>query len=304
MIGKMFLPWVGGSSATWNTCMFFFQALLLAGYGYTHLSLGRLGVKKQSFLQFPLMLLALLFLPFIYGNAMPVPEDPAFWLITQLFKTIGLPFFVIASIAPLLQIWFANTGHARAASPFFLYAASNTGSLFALLAYPTLIEPSFDLAGQARIWTAGFILLIILMAACFSLVKKAEVIAQTDKSTDSDVPPPAARTILFWVAAALLPSSLLLAVTQYVTTDLVPVPMFWVIPLMIYLVTFIVAFSEKLAPRALTYSKISLLVILSFLSLYPFVEITYFWFSVMVHLFTLFCVAMFCHCAIAETNRR
>ena len=302
MIGKMFLPWVGGSSAAWNTCMFFFQALLLAGYGYTHLSLGRLGLKKQSFLQFPMMLLALLFLPFIYSNATPVPEDPSFWLIAQLIKTIGLPFFVIAGIAPLLQIWFANTGHTRAVSPFFLYAASNTGSLFALLAYPTLIEPSFDLAGQARIWTGGYILLIILMAACFSLVEKTEVAAQTKENKGSDVPPPATRTILFWVAAAFLPSSLLLAVTQYVTTDLVPVPMFWIIPLMIYLVTFIVAFSEKLAPRALTYSRISLLVILSFLSLYLFVEITYFWFSVMVHLFTLFCVAMFCHCAIAENK--
>ncbi len=306
MIGKMFLPWVGGSSAAWNSCMFFFQALLLAGYGYTHLSIGRLGVKKQSFLQFPLMLLALLFLPFIYSNATPVPEDPSLWLLTQLFKTIGLPFFIVAGIAPLIQVWFANTGHERAASPFFLYAASNTGSLFALLAYPTLIEPSFDLAGQARIWTAGYVLLIVLMASCFARVKQTQPPLPDEDQSEArqetaEVPIPL-RTVLFWVAAAFVPSSLLLAVTQYVTTDLVPVPMFWIIPLMIYLVTFIVAFSEKLAPRALTYSRISLLIILSFLSLYLFVEINYFWFSVMVHLSTLFCVAMFCHCAIAESK--
>jgi len=304
MIGKMFLPWVGGSSAAWNTCMFFFQALLLAGYGYTHLSLGRLGVKKQSFLQFPLMLLALLFLPFIYSNSTPVPEDPSLWLLAQLFKTIGLPFFVIAGIAPLIQVWFANTGHIRAENPFFLYAASNTGSLFALLAYPTLIEPSFDLTAQTHIWTNGYILLIILMAACFAQVKRAEhsVTADDRGEACSMAEAPARRTILFWVTAAFVPSSLLLAVTQYVTTDLVPVPMFWIIPLMIYLVTFIVAFSEKLAPRALTYSRISLLIILSFLSLYLFVEINYFWFSVMVHLATLFSVAMFCHCAVAESR--
>ncbi|KAF1079869.1 MAG: hypothetical protein GQF41_3767 [Candidatus Rifleibacterium amylolyticum] len=300
MIGKMFLPWVGGSSAAWNTCMFFFQALLLAGYGYTHLSLSRLGVKKQSFLQFPLMLLALLFLPFIYSNSVPVPEDPSLWLLVQLLKTIGLPFFVIAGIAPLLQVWFANTGHIRSQNPFFLYAASNTGSLFALLAYPTLLEPSFDLATQTRIWTGGYLLLTILMALCYAQTKKSEAGSDTSENTESKAQPPATRTILFWVAAAFVPSSLLLAVTQYVTTDLVPVPLFWIIPLMIYLITFIVAFSENLAPRALTFSRVSLLVILSFLSLYLFVEINFFWFSVVVHLFTLFSVAMFCHCAIAE----
>lgn len=302
MIGKMFLPWVGGSSAAWNTCMFFFQALLLAGYAYTHLSISRIGVKKQSWLQFPLMLTALFFLPFIYSNSGQVPDDPSTWLIVQLFKTIGVPFFVVSGISPLLQVWFANTLHQRADSPFFLYAASNTGSLFALIAYPVLIEPTCDLASQARLWTAGYILLLILMAACFAAVKKNGQSDQPAVTTSDETPAPAAREILFWIAAAFVPSSMLLAVTQYVTTDLVPVPMFWIIPLMIYLITFIIAFSEKLAPRAATFSNISLLVILSFLSLYLFVEINYFWFSVFVHLSTLFCVAMFCHKAIAENK--
>jgi len=302
MVGKMFLPWVGGSSAAWNTCMFFFQALLLAGYGYTHLSISRLGVKKQSYLQLPLMLLALLFLPFVYSNSGSVPEDPSTWLIAQLFKTIGMPFFIVSGISPLLQVWFANTMHQRATNPFFLYAASNTGSLFALIAYPTMIEPTLDLAGQAKLWTAGYVLLMILMAACFAVVKMTEQFEQPIANTDKEAPAPTARIIAFWVLTAFVPSSMLLAVTQYVTTDLVPVPMFWIIPLMIYLITYIIAFSEKLAPRATTFSNISLLVILSFLSLYLFVEINYFWFSVFVHLCTLFCVAMFCHTAIAENK--
>ena len=302
MIGKMFLPWVGGSSAAWNTCMFFFQALLLAGYSYTHLSISRLGVKKQSWLQFPLMLLAVVFLPFVYSNSAAVPDDPSVWLIIQLFKTIGLPFFIVSGISPLLQVWFANTMHQRAANPFFLYAASNTGSLGALLAYPTLIEPSFDLAAQAQLWTTGYILLIVLMAICFTTVKGNQTASKAIDSTSADAPAPTARTVAFWVAAAFVPSSMLLAVTQYLTTDLVPVPMFWIIPLMIYLVTYIFAFSEKLAPRAVNSGKLSLLTILSFLSFYLFVEITYFWFSLLIHLLTLFCVSMFCHTAIAESK--
>ncbi|MBU1107796.1 MAG: fused MFS/spermidine synthase [Candidatus Riflebacteria bacterium] len=302
MIGKMFLPWVGGSSAAWNTCMFFFQALLLAGYSYTHLSISRLGVKRQSYLQLPLMLLALFFLPFVYSNSAAIPDDPSTWLLVQLFKTIGLPFFIVSGIAPLLQVWFANTMHKRATNPFFLYAASNTGSLGALLVYPTLIEPSFDLAGQAQLWTAGYVLLMVLMAVCFSAVKKTELSDQPVEVASADSPTPTTRTIAFWVAAAFVPSSMLLAVTQYLTTDLVPVPMFWIIPLMIYLTTYIFAFSEKLAPRAASFSKLSLLVILSFMSFYLFVEITYFWFSLLIHLFTLFSVAMFCHTAIAESK--
>jgi spermidine synthase len=140
------------------------------------------------------------------------------------------------------------------------------------------------------------------MVVCFAAVKKSEQPDQPLVASIDEAPAPAAREIAFWVVAAFVPSSMLLAVTQYVTTDLVPVPMFWIIPLMIYLITFIIAFSEKMSPRAATFSNISLLVILSFLSLYLFVEITYFWFSVFVHLFTLFCVAMFCHKAIAENK--
>lgn len=301
MIGKMFLPWVGGSSATWNTCMFFFQALLMAGYAFTHFASNKFGIKKHGLLQFALMATAIAFLPMTYAGGINVPENPSFWLIWQLLITCGLPFFMVAGISPLIQIWFARTGHPHAANPYFLYSSSNAGSLAALIAYPTIVEPYFSLQHQARIWMIGYIFLIILMAMCFRLTNKKNT-DEPDKAATKDSPAPDRKTIIKWVITAALPSSLLLAVTQYMTTDLVPMPLFWVIPLMIYLLTFIIAFSDSISPSAHTAGKIAVFNILAFISFYLFVEITFFWFSVAVHLLTLFCVSLFCHRSLAETK--
>lgn len=301
MIGKMFLPWVGGSSAAWNTCMFFFQGLLMAGYAYTHLTIARLGSKKQVFLQFGLMTAAIFFLPMTFAGSVSVPEDPSLWLVWQLLKTCGLPFFMIAGISPLLQIWFAQTMHKNAQNPFFLYSASNAGSLAALLAYPTLVEPSLNLGEQARLWTSGYVVLLFLMLACYMCVKKSE---NQDKVIAEEViePAPSRNQILRWVVAAFVPSSLLLAVTQYMTTDLVPLPLFWVVPLMIYLFTYTVAFSDRFSPKASTLGRVALFTILTFISFYLFVEITYFWLSLVIHLFTFMIMSLFCHRTIAETK--
>lgn len=303
MIGKMFLPWVGGSAAAWNSCMFFFQALLMGGYCYTHFSVAKLGVKKQTFLQFPLMLVALVFLPISFSYSAGIPQDPSFWLIKQLFITIGIPFFVLSGISPLLQIWFAQTVHQRAENPFFLFAASNTGSLLALVIYPTMIEPAFNLSQQAKIWSWGYGILVVLMAACAWFIKtsvKADIISEPQSEETS--PEPSKGLIAYWVLAAFIPSSLMLAVTQYLTTDLVPMPLFWVIPLIIYLVTFIIAFSDRIAPSAAKTRKAALFTMLAFVSMYLFMELTHFWYSLAVHLFTLFCVSLFCHRSIAETK--
>ncbi len=299
MIGKMFLPLVGGSSATWNICMFFFQSLLLAGYASIHYSTSTLGVKRQSFIQFPLMIAGALFLPMNYVLNAAVPSEPSLWLIWQLFLTCGLPFFVLAGISPLLQLWFAKTVHHQAKDPFFLYSASNAGSLTALVFYPVLFEPNFDLQAQGQIWTYGYGLLFFLLLLCFMVIKKKETM---ENAIDHEEPgaPLDKKRIILWIAAAFIPSSLLLGVTQYMTTDLVPLPLFWVIPLIIYLLTFIIAFARKFTIRAELARKIASFTVIGFVSFFLFIEVRFFWLSLAIHLFTLFWISLYCHRFLAE----
>jgi len=136
MVGKMILPLVGGAPAAWNSCLFFFQLLMLAGYSYAHFSLKRLGMARQAALHLLLMLVALALLPISFDRATKVPEDPSFWLILELFKRAGMPFFILATLSPLLQAWFSRSSHTRATDPYFLFAASNLGSFAALLVLP------------------------------------------------------------------------------------------------------------------------------------------------------------------------
>ena len=147
MVGKMLLPRCGGTPAVWNTCMVFFQAVLLLSYGYAHVSTKLLGVRRQSILHLIVILLPLLALPVVFAadSNPPADENPSFWLLCQLTLSAGLPFFVISTTAPLLQKWFAGTGHKASSDPYFLYSTSNAGSLLALLAYPFLIEPRIGL---------------------------------------------------------------------------------------------------------------------------------------------------------------
>ena len=168
MVGKMILPYLGGTPAVWNTCMVFFQAVLLAGYAFAHASVTWLGVRRQAAVHLVLMFVPLLFLP-IAVNAATVPtaqDNPVFWLLLRLLAGVGLPFFVVSAGAPLLQRWFSETGHPAAKDPYFLYAASNLGSLAALLSYPVLVEPFLPLDRQSRVWSIGYGLLIVLVTGC------------------------------------------------------------------------------------------------------------------------------------------
>src|SRR5262245_25584934 len=179
MVGKMILPLLGGTPAVWCTEMFFFQATLLAGYAYTHTVSTRLPLRRQLLLQAGLLIVPFLFLPIAVGTWEPPTEsNPVFSLLGLLLFMVGVPFFVAATSAPLLQKWFAATGHPAAKDPYFLYAASNLGSMLALLLYPVLIEPffglgtstSFNLATQSWLWAVGYIGLIILVLGCGGLV--------------------------------------------------------------------------------------------------------------------------------------
>jgi hypothetical protein len=243
LVGKLLLPLLGGAPSVWNTVMLFFQAMLLAGYAYAHFS-GRALGHWQPVVHVGLLILAALLLPFaVTAN----PNDslqklnPALWVLFILAKNIGLPIFVLAATAPLLQKWFAHTGHTAAKDPYFLYAASNLGSFGALFAYPLLVEPYLRLQNQVRFWSWGFWMLAAAIAVCAWISRRPA--AATKEDTDASAPLKKS-TLWKWIALSFVPSSLMLGVTNYITTDVASVPLLWVLPLALYLFTFVIAFSK------------------------------------------------------------
>ncbi len=281
MIGKMILPRLGGTPAVWNTCMVFFQAVLLLGYGYTHFVSTRLPRRTQLILQAILLATPFAFLPFSLKDwAPPGESNPIFSVLTILGIVVGVPFFVVSTTAPLLQKWFAFTGHPSSNDPYFLYGASNLGSMLALVSYPLAMEPYFSLEPQTWIWTSGYGLFALLVLGCIAMVwSKSEPAAP---ATPEPLPPqPAGPTEtavvsanrlrrpkvataavetpsiavemsdtvtwwrrLRWIALTAAPSSLMLGCTTYMTTDIAAIPFFWVLPLALYLMTFIFVFAR------------------------------------------------------------
>ncbi len=248
MFTKMVLPRLGGSPAVWSVAMVFFQALLLLGYAYAHLLTRLLPGRGAVLVQVGVMAVAVLTLPLAIraGWGRPPQTGEAFWLISLFAVSIGLPFFALSANGPLLQAWFSRTDHPSAANPYFLYAASNIGSFLALLAYPALIEPLIRLGDQTWIWSAGFVLLILLVAASGAMLWRVPDRAQADASTDAAAAPaPTLRDALTWMALAAVPSGLLVAVTAHISTDVAAVPLLWVVPLALYLLTFVIVFSTR-----------------------------------------------------------
>ena len=240
MFARMVLPRLGGAPAVWNTAMVFYQAALLAGYGGAHLIATRLRPRQQVIFQLGLVAAALLVLPLSIraGWTPPVGRNPIPWLLLVMTVTVGLPFFALATLSPLLQRWFAACG---ARNPYWLYAASNAGSLVGLLAYPVVLEPLLGLTGQVWWWRAGYILLVALVAIC------GGILWWRGQGTSVELPtaPIAWSRRLRWVALAFAPSSLMLSVTTYLATEVAAVPLLWVVPLAIYLVTFILVFAQR-----------------------------------------------------------
>ena len=256
LVGKLLLPLVGGTPGVWNACMVFFQIVLLAGYLYAHRSTGKLGVRKQAV--FHLVLLTGVVVSFkvaVAASGSPVPvaatilpddQDSSLLVFVQLGAAVGVavgvPFFVLSTTSPLLQRWFATTGHPSAKDPYFLYAASNAGSLLGLLAYPLAIEPRLTLAHQEWVFAGGVMGYVGLVFACaLTVIRKP---AAEPAHAAGAGPKPDHWRVARWVALAALPSSLLLGVTTHVSTDLAPVPLLWVVPLALYLVSFILVFAR------------------------------------------------------------
>jgi hypothetical protein len=244
MMAKLVLPLLGGAPAVWNTAMMFFQAALLAGYAYAHLLAQRLRPARQVVLHLALVIAGFLFLPLALpeGWAPPAEGSPVLWLVAVLAVSVGLPFVAVSATAPLLQAWFARSGHAAAADPYFLYAASNLGSILALLAYPLAIEPALPVSAQRLAWTGLYGLLVLLIALCGWRAGGRPLPAP---AAEAEAAPPRVAEIGRWVLLAMAPSSLLLGVTTFITTDVASAPLFWVVPLTLYLLSFVIVFARR-----------------------------------------------------------
>jgi hypothetical protein len=305
MIAKLVLPLLGGSPSVWNTCMVFFQAALLAGYAYAHASSAWFRPRRQALLHVGLMLTPLWFLPLgiprEWARSPTTGTNPSPWLLGLLLATVGLPFFVVSTTTPLLQRWFSRTDHPAAGDPYFLYAASNIGCMVALLSYPIVVEPALGSARQGQFWAAGYGIFLVLMLAC------AAVVWRTPQVLREGAPDPASldrsdririSRWLRWVALAFLPSSLMLGVTMHLTTDVGSIPLIWVIPLAIYLLSFILVFAKRppLAHpwmvRLLPMAVVMLLLTMWLKSVQSA--------ALVLHLATFFVAAMVCHGELAR----
>jgi hypothetical protein len=245
---KMVLPRLGGSPAVWSVAMVFFQALLLAGYAYAHLLMQIRNRVIPVAIHILLLLVAMAGLPLSIASGWgdPPTSGYAVWLLGLFAVSIGLPFFALAANNPLLQAWFVRTGHPAGPDPYFLYASSNIGSFLALLSYPVLLEPMFTLHTQDVMWTWGYGLLIVLIAACGVLLLRSPALAEADMQTEETTePPPAWALRARWIFLAAVPSGLLIAVTAHISTDVAAAPLLWVLPLSLYLLTWVLVFQSR-----------------------------------------------------------
>jgi hypothetical protein len=242
MFTKMVLPRLGGSPAVWSVAMVFFQAALLVGYAYAHLIIRFLPLGAGALVHLAVIAAAAMTLPIgiAAGFEKPPTDDIAFWLIALLSVSIGLPFAVLSASAPLLQGWFAASGHPQAGNPYVLYSASNLGSLVALLAYPVAIEPVLSLKQQSQLWSIGFVGLAVLIAMTGLFVAGRPSLARASASA-----PVSVKDRLAWTALAAIPAGLVIAVTSFITTDVAAAPFLWVVPLALYLLTFIGVFRDR-----------------------------------------------------------
>ncbi|MCD2323696.1 fused MFS/spermidine synthase [Sphingomonas sp. IC-56] len=242
MVARMALPRIGGAPAVWNSAMLVYQALLLAGYAYAHW-LGRFRLRIQAAVHLAVLAVSAFLLPIgLIGTDLPGAVEPALWVPWLLCASIGPLFFAISAQAPLLQRWYAAVSGGR--DPYALYAASNIGSFGGLLAYPLLVEPQFALREQSWLWTAGYVFVVALIAGCGLLLPRMRGGAAVTVPQSPSAEP---RRVALWIALAFVPSGLMLATSTFLTTDIVAVPLLWVLPLGLYLLSFSLAFRERSA---------------------------------------------------------
>ena len=302
LFGKLLLPLLGGTPAVWNSCMVFYQSLLFLGYLYAHLIASRLHPQRQVIVHLSVIALSLLALPIALPENLipPTQNNPTFWIFSTLALAIGLPFFILSTTSPLMQKWFSNIGHKNSADPYFLYAASNTGSLVSLLSYPFLIEPNWGLSAQQADWSMGYLGLCILIALCGAAQWKnyqASQLADSPLTTKiTQAPLLSWKTKIYWGALAFVPSSLLLGLTNFISTDIASVPLLWIIPLTVYLLSFVIVFSRWNDKSHGWLIKLQTLFFIPFIA-YAFInpaDLPY-WAYLGFHVIAFFFAVMVCH---------
>ena len=306
LFGKTLLPFLGGTPAVWNTCMVFYQTVLFLGYLYAHYLSSRLNQHRQIQIHIVVITLSIIALPLALpeNTTPPTDSDPTLWLMGTLLIAIGLPFFIVSTTSPLLQKWFAGMGHHSSEDPYFLYAASNAGSMLALLSYPFLIEPNIGLVAQRSYWSIGYGILCLLILGCAIFLWRRQSIAPNNEPVITDVDTELSwKTKLHWLALAFVPSSLLLGFTNFISTDIASVPLLWIIPLVLYLLTFILVFShwaDKIHPFMLALQPVVLLPFIAFSFVDP--GALPFWINLIIHLLAFFLAVMVCHGELAKNR--
>lgn len=299
MVAKMILPKFGGAASVWTAAMVFFQVALLAGYGYAHLSVKWLGAKRQAVMHVALVLFGLVLLPISLPSGVGVngSPTPVIGVIIALAAMAGVPFLLLAAGAPLVQKWFSHTKDPLARDPYFLYGASNLGCIAALLAYPIAVEPFMGLAEQARLWKTGYLVLSLLLAASAIFINRDRG-QESEQGLSNESVKWSSR--IRWIVLALIPSSLLLSVTAHVTTVIAPIPLLWVAPLVLYLLSFVLAFSRRpiLGSKPLFWATIAFVALVSTSLLVQTGKAV--GLQIVVHVAGLFCMAWACHRTLAD----
>ena len=298
MFAKMILPRLGGSPAVWSVAMVFFQGMLLAGYAYAHWLTRFVGVRRATTIHLAVLTVAVFAMPIAVAEGWHNPPESgqAFWLMGLFAASVGLPFFAVAGNGPLLQAWFARTGHAQAKDPYFLYGASNIGSFAALLLYPFLFEPTFTLAEQSALWTVGFLALVVAIGAAAILTLRTASDRDASQAESVTSAPPAFAAVCKWIGLAFVPSALLVAVTAHISTDIAAIPLLWIVPLALYLVTFVIAFQRKpIIPHRIALKIVPLLIAPLTISVFRSGLSQYLLAGLALHLGYFFFAALACH---------
>ena len=306
MISKFILPWFGGSPGVWTTCMLFFQLVLFGGYSYAHV-LTRRKPSTQAFFHVGLLLLAALLLPIVPSSSLK-PEgsdNPSWHILMLLLATVGLPYFVLSATSPLVQVWYSRVY--PNSTPWRLYALSNFGSLGALLTYPVIIEPRWDVVTQAWIWSGSFAVFALLMATCAigewkrGSAEAAERLHK-EEELDAKAPGPTLLRRLSWILLPAFASLMLLATTNHVCQDVAVIPFLWVIPLALYLLSFIICFdhSRWYVRSAWALPAMAVLFLTSGLYELPWDWSPGFVMELVIHFAAMFLICMVCHGELAR----
>ena len=298
IIAKQILPWFGGSASVWNTCLFFFQFLLLLGYVYAHALTRWATIGQQVFIHVGLLALSLVSLPVIASPAWKSGEgEPALRILLLLSTTVGLPYFLLATTSPLLQAWYLRLR----ATPYRLFALSNAASLAGLLTYPFLLEPKLTTTMQAKLWSAGFVGFVIICAVVAILSAGESTKLSTSIATKRTAAPPTVAERVSWMILSGLGSLALVSVTSFVARNIVSMPLIWVVPLAIYLITFVMAFGGGRYQGWPVAAPALILGLVMADSYQNEAWISMMW-SLPVFMAGLFCICLYCHGELAASK--